>query len=344
MTAAGAGSFPSPDQLPLLAEVLAPGLAAAFGNAAVITEARTATFDGSSSFAAGRMEVVLASGAVVPVFVKDLDPANQLAEAKAVRTEGMERSRREVRVYRDLLAGAALGTPTLYGVHWDEVEGRYWLLLEDAGPKRLSRLGDFSLWVAAAAWLGRFHAVVGAGEGLELPAVTREELATRARRSADLVERLEGDTRRAVELGVAAVDDLLDVTFADGVGVVHGEFFGKNVVIRPAPTAAAVAVIDWETAALAPQHLDLVSICAGRWTTAQRRSMRLAYHRARAPLDAGLTAWEDFDRAVDAAAAVNALAWLGWWSEGDDAHIRRWSEEVRVTVSQVTDGTRGGGR
>jgi aminoglycoside phosphotransferase (APT) family kinase protein len=109
--------------------------------------------------------------------------------------------------------------------------------------------------------------------------------------------------------------------------MIHGEFFGKNVVIRPAPAVETIAVIDWETAAVGPQVLDLVSMTAGRWTAEQRTTMRRAYFESAAAAGT-MPTWDTFITIVDAAAAVNALAWLGWWSDGDDAHITRWTREA----------------
>lgn len=320
------------------ARVLAAGLAAQGGGPVEIVDLRAEPFDGSSSFAAARILAVLGDGRSVPVFVKDLDPRNLLAEAKAVRSPGLERSRREVHLYRDVLPGLGIGTPTLYGVIWDEAAGRFLLLLEDAGPKRLSRLGNFRLWTAAAAWLGRFHASGRRSRpAWRLPSLRIEDVAGDARGARKALARLDPEARRATAAGLERLDGLLDRVWRAGHGLVHGEFFGKNIVIRPAPAAEPVAVIDWETAAIGPQVLDLVSISAGRWTADQRAALHRAYFVARAGFDPTVPAWEQFLGDVEAAAAVNALAWLGRWATADDAHVRRWGSEVASTVAALVD-------
>ena len=77
----------------------------------------------------------------------------------------MERRRdRELRIYRDVLSSAELGTAAYYGSAWDAREPRFWLLLEyvDSTPLHDHR---FDAWIEAARWLGRMHAPM-AGLGL----------------------------------------------------------------------------------------------------------------------------------------------------------------------------------
>lgn len=85
-----------------------------------MTAVRPVAFKGRSSFATGRLEVEPESGATISVFMRDLDPDHQLDEAKLVREPTLDRSRREVHKYRDVLSSFDRGTPALYGVHLDE--------------------------------------------------------------------------------------------------------------------------------------------------------------------------------------------------------------------------------
>src|SRR5205814_7479955 len=48
--------------------------------------------------------------------------------------------------------------------------------------------------------------------------------------------------------------------------VIHGQYFGKNIMLRPRNHEQPLAVIDWETAALGPGTYDLVSVSCGGWT------------------------------------------------------------------------------
>lgn len=321
----------------VLHEVLKPGLEAALSRPVDIVGILAGEFDASSSFSAGRIEVVLASGLSIPVFAKDLNPANQLPEARVVREATLTRSRREVYVYREILGNMGVGTPTFYAALWDESKGWFWLFLEDAGPKRLSRLGDFALWMEAAGWLGRFHRVAARLEPRpSLPVIELDILRSRCLRAASTFSRLDPAEQWEVECGLEALDRHLEDVFAGPQCMIHGEFFGKNVVIRPSSAEERIAVVDWETAALGSPHLDLVSLTAGRWTLEQRLAMRRAYFDMAMP-EGNASAWQELNAQLDSAALVNAFSWLGWWSDGDDAHINRWlSEAVYVTRHLAT--------
>src|SRR5919202_5969750 len=105
----------------------------------------------SSSYACDVVTVELATGDELQIFLKNLGMSYRSDAGLQQRRE------RELRVYRDLLTEADLGTATYYGSVWDESGGRCWLLLEFVHGRRLRRLGDVDAWVAAAAWLGRMQ-------------------------------------------------------------------------------------------------------------------------------------------------------------------------------------------
>ena len=132
------------------------------------------------------------------------------------------------------------------------------------------------------------------------------------------------------------------IQLVDGLphGMVHGQFFGPNVMVRRDRTTDAIAVIDWETAATGPQYLDLVSISAGHWTRRQRMAMRRAYFDARhSPVADGVD-WRHFNEEVDIVAILEAVSWLGFWV-GSDANgtryarrVSRWMRELRITMGE----------
>src|SRR5205823_228814 len=75
-------------------------------------------------YAAEVLTVRLDSGAAFRVFLKNFGLSARPKDGPRQRRE------REVRVYRELLAGAGLGTAGYYGSVLDEARGRLWLLLE----------------------------------------------------------------------------------------------------------------------------------------------------------------------------------------------------------------------
>ena len=107
-------------------------------------------FECSSSYACDVVTVDLTTGDELKIFLKNFG-VSQLPK------DGLpQRRERELRVYRDLLTQADLGTATYYGSLWDESHGRFWLLLEFVHGMPL-RFYDVDSWVAAAGWLGRMQ-------------------------------------------------------------------------------------------------------------------------------------------------------------------------------------------
>ena len=319
-----------------MARCLEEGLAAARGAPTAVRHLERAPFAGSSSFAAEKVHAVLASGEEIDVFFKDLNPRNQLDEARSIREHGLERSRRELLMYQNVLAPLNLGTPALYGSRWEPSEDRYWLFLEHAGPKRLSRLGDFSLWVEATGWVARLHAIdlSALGERIEfLPRYDDEHFATCAQQIERSLSRFEPGHRRVIVEALARYRESVDYLRALPACLIHGEYFGKNVMIRPGSTDNTIAVIDWETAAIGPRAIDLVSMTAGRWTSEQRAIMCSAYARTYEAETGQPVDLNALYREMAHVGLYRALWWLGYWSRGDDAHIGRWIKELETMLS-----------
>src|SRR6266511_3200418 len=163
------------------------------------------------------------------------------------------------------------------------------------------------------------------------------------RRGRDLeacLRRIAEPDRPLVERALARHGAL--VQLVDGLphGMIHGEFFGKNVLVRRDRATDAIAVIDWETAATGPQYVDLVSISAGRWTRSQRMAMRRAYFDARhSPVPVSVD-WRRFNEEVDVVAILQAVSWLGFWVGSDPndpryaSHVSRWMHELRTTLGE----------
>jgi aminoglycoside phosphotransferase (APT) family kinase protein len=105
----------------------------------------------SSYYSTEIIDVGLSTGEHLKFFLKDFGTYN-----KELREGLAEMRERELRVYRDLLTGAHLGTAAYYGSEWSESEGRFWILLEFVSGTPLRHLKTEDR-VLAAAWLGRLH-------------------------------------------------------------------------------------------------------------------------------------------------------------------------------------------
>jgi len=323
----------------LMMESLSDGISRMQGGRRTVKELTREPFSGSSSFTTERVRALLDDGEWLDVFFKDLNPDGLLYGAHLLREVGMERSRREMLMYRNILSTLNLGTPLLYGFRWEPKENLYWLFLENTGPKRLSRLGDFSLWVDATRWAARLHAIDPDAIRDEAAFLHSYDSAHFSECGRKLEVAMTGFSHEQQALLSQALDryyEILDDLCALPQHLIHGEYFGKNVMIRPGEANKTIAVIDWETAAFGPRGVDIVSITAGRWTPDQRAAMCQAYIEQYAietgqQLDLAVLAME-----LEQVALYRTLWWLGYWAKGDDAHINRWMKELDAVLSNAT--------
>ena len=322
-----------------MVESLSKGISHVYGQHRTVKLLERKPFSGSSSFTTERIRVLLDGGTWLDLFFKDLNPDGLLHEAQLIRKAGMERSRREMLMYRNILAPLNLDTPILYGFRWEPTENLYWLFLENTGPKRLSRLGDFTLWVDAARWVARLHAIAPAtirAEAHFLPSYDSAHFAECGRRIEVALGRFGKEHQIIVSKALDRYYGLLDDLCSFPQHLIHGEYFGKNVMIRPEESDKAIAVIDWETAAFGPRCVDLASITAGRWTPEQRATMCRAYIEQYGIETGHRLELDVLARELEQVALYRTLWWLGYWSKGDDVHINRWMKELTTVMSNTT--------
>jgi hypothetical protein len=329
-------------------ETLEEGLSVRYGHPARVASVHGREFGKSSSFPIHRLDVRLESGAVVPVIFKDLNPLRQLRNARHIRPLELGRSRREMFMYRHVLPQLALGTPDLCGHRWEPRRGEMWLFTEDVGPHRLGHRIDLDLYLKAVAWAGRFHAMTaGAAHDPRLLRFVVDHYRQQGRTLEACLNRIAEEDRPVIEKALTRYEKMIIVVNELPCGMIHGEYFGKNVLIRSSdPTSHPIAVIDWETAATGPQYVDLVSISTGRWTGSQRSIMRRVYFETRYARPDWSTRddarWRDFNDQLDVVALLHAISWLGFWagSDPDDAkyvsHVSRWVREVRICMGEDT--------
>jgi hypothetical protein len=198
----------------------------------------------------------LADGTEERVFLKDF------GSCRHVKADMAARRRRELCVYRELLAGMDLGTPAYRGCVWDETRGRHWLLLSYVDGLGLGDLG-FAHWLDAAGWLGRMQACF-ARRDLTADAflvvhdvafftsVAERALAAVAalwpRLGARLAEPLRGYD--------AVADELAGGPFT----LAHGCYRPYNVLVGE---GGAICVTDWEESARGSPSFDLAHLCDG---------------------------------------------------------------------------------
>jgi len=245
-----------------LCRCLASGLPEALGRRCAITGVSRRRFDLATSYEAQIVFVRLDTGEEVKVFLKDF--------SSTVRPKDWPKQRREreVRVYRELLAGAGLGTPRYYGSVLDESGGRLWLLLEFVEGTPVGYLDIAGYWAPAAAGLGRLHGHFAAQaerlSGCDFLVRhdadffwARAELAGRC--VAQIAPRLAGQLKRIVDRYGAVVD----LMAGQRRTLVHGGCRSTNILVQGAPDPSRVCILDWEEAAFGAPLLDLAYLLDG---------------------------------------------------------------------------------
>jgi Phosphotransferase enzyme family len=241
------------------------------------------------------------------LLLKDLSPTSLTERARAAKLEILHEPRRELEVYRTLLAGAELGTPELAATVEDPGRDRYWLVVEKVPGTELYQVGEIERWQAVAVWLARLHdrfAETGAaGYLLRYDRSYFELWPSRA-----------GVTLSGYEAVVERLTSLPKT-------LVHGELYPSNVLVG----GNRVCAVDWELAGIGPGVLDLAALTTGLPEDAAA-TLVTAYRRAlENPPDAN-------ELEVDLACARLhlALQWLGWaagWTPPPE-HTRDWEAEL----------------
>jgi Ser/Thr protein kinase RdoA (MazF antagonist) len=197
--------------------------------------------------------------------------------------------RREIEVYRSLLPAANLGTPSFLGARGDL------LLIEEVDGIPLWQLGESAAWRAAAAWLGRLHA---------LPAPRgRTMLRYDDRFYAKWLPRALHFAPGAGLESLAATHDRAVARLAAAPPVfVHGDFYPANVLVRP---GNAICVVDFELAGAGAGALDLAALVTG--LPGELAGALVASYCEQAGLST-----ESLGELILCARLHLAVRWLGW--------------------------------
>jgi aminoglycoside phosphotransferase (APT) family kinase protein len=239
-------------------------------------------------------------------------------------------------MHRRIFARLRFGTPELYAFRWQPSRGLMGLFLQYAGLLTVRHSKDFTHWLAAARWAAWFHSRVRRLPPRRtrwLPRYDRAHYHHCAERIERRLAALSADDRPLVEQALELYADAVEPLLALPQSIIHGEYYGKNVVLREGRPEEMIAVVDWESAAVGPSYLDPVSLSTGRWTTDKKEALWRVYfdcYRSETghPLD-----WDEFRRDLAPLQLYQALAWIGWWLErGEVEQMARWLKELQKIV------------
>jgi hypothetical protein len=261
----------------ILRQYLAQIVADRFGSRPVIVSLQRARIRYIGSYDCDTVTVLLTNGEEFKLFLKDF------GFSQRSKDEPEQRRERELRVYRDLLAGTDLGTPTYYGSIWDESQGRFWLLLELV-EGTVIKDHNVEYGVMAAGWLGQMQGfftrqpeyltgcdfLIRHDEGFFR---SKAELALR-----DVAQIAPASAPRLAKI-VACYDQAIKVMAAQPRTLVHGGYIPWHILLDMTNEPVRVCPIDWELAAAGATLYDLAFFTDGVEPPARDRIWE-AYRRA----------------------------------------------------------------
>jgi Phosphotransferase enzyme family len=215
----------------------------------------------SSFYASDVVTVHLASGGPLRVFLKDFGTYDHPKDGLTGRRE------RERVVYRDLLAGAGLGTARYYGSAWDASQGRFWLLLEYVEGEPVKHYG-FDYWVPPAAWLGRMQGYFARRPDLwrACEVLIRHDAAffhATAEQALRSASQFSPEFSRRLEPVVRQYDPAVQAMASQPPTFLHGTYRPAQIIVDPTQQPLRFCPVDWEKAAVGSGLYDLTFLADG---------------------------------------------------------------------------------
>jgi len=234
-----------------------------FGRRAAIASVVRRGYDYSHSYASDILDLRLKDGRGLKIFMKDFGASTRIKDG----VQGMrERRERELRTYRDLLPGAALGTPEYLGSVWD-ADDRHWLLLEFVEGIKL-RYADFDSWITAADWLARLQGYFAREQDRwkDCPWLQVHDerfFRFRAQRALESIEGSYPHLAARLRPIVRRYEGLIGFLASQPRTFVHGAYTPGTIFIAPTCQPVRVCPFDWELAGLGSRLYDLAFLCDG---------------------------------------------------------------------------------
>jgi hypothetical protein len=292
-----------------------------------------------TSCALDELDVRLDDGVELALLFKDLSREALAPVAARAKPRFLLDPRREIEVYRRVLAPRRLGTAVFHGAVVEPARRRYWLFLERVPAVALYEVGDAAVWCRAAAWLAGLHGeLAAAAGGLAGPARLLRYDARYYRRwprraAAFVVARCgtaSHPTARRLARLAERYEPVVERLLALPTTLLHGEPYASNVLVRGDAGDARICPIDWEMAAVGPGLVDLAALTSGRWPEERRAELALAYHAALPPDGGWAPSPAELLDALEWCRLHLAMQWLGWapdWAPPPE-HAHDWLGEA----------------
>ncbi len=284
-------------------KILEKGLSQYLGRTVQIVESKSTPLYTFSTHPIERLEVTLDDSQQFSVIFKQLQPTTDLH----IRSCGQE-----VCLYKRLLCGQNLGAPALYASLHDEINGYYWLFLEDVGECKLEYC-DVDDWLTAFRWLARMHATYYS-QDRELRALNclsehgarfYRYLAQMARQS------IQQNQPRAIahfDQLMMRLDNLIAYLDRQPHTLVHGDMSCHNLIVQP---GVGIRPIDWEWAAIGVPAWDVAKLLSG-WGLEKPRLLAAYLDELTSHLSVPFDQ-RAFYRTLACCEILKTLWYLRWW-------------------------------
>jgi len=226
-----------------------------FGRRSTIAAIRRLTAKDRASHACYVVTVRPGRGEELNLFFKDY------SSYKGRRPGMEERHEREMRVYRDILREAELGTPRYYGSLWDRPQGLFGVLLELV-PGTPVRYCEFPYWLSAAGWLGRMQGHFARHSTLleKCDFLLKHDehfFHSVAEKAARSVSERSPELARLLTPLLSDYDKVVKTLASPFTTLVHGSYGAGQVLANPGIEPLRLSPIDWEFAGVGPALYDL---------------------------------------------------------------------------------------
>jgi hypothetical protein len=273
----------------------------------VIARVRRERFPHIGSYDCDALTVDLDDGEVLALFLKDFGYSRLSKDDRELRRD------REMRVYRDLLAGAELGTPRYYGSLWDESRGRFWLLLERVDGSVVKEV-DAESGIPAAAWLARLqgHFLRQADRLARCDFLIAHDAAffrAKAEAARRDVARLSPPSAPRLAGVLERYAPAVDLMASQPLSLVHGGYIPWHMLVGGRSDAERVCAIDWELAARGATLYDLAFFTDGVESPVRERIYR-AYRDAAVEHGVPLASESEMQHVMDCFRLHRILDWL----------------------------------
>jgi thiamine kinase-like enzyme len=215
----------------------------------------------SSSYECEIVTVQLTGGQQFRFFLKSF------SFSQIPRQQPRARRERELRVYRDLLANADLGTAAYHGSVWNEEANRYWLLLEYVAGQEL-RHCEIGHWIRAAGWLGRMQSYFSQHtETLRhcdyLVRHDAEFFLLNAERATRALYQYPPSHRERLANTLHRYEQVAAFMANQPRVFVHGHYRPQNIIVGTDGAPRRLCPVDWEMAALGSPMYDFAQLVDG---------------------------------------------------------------------------------